>query len=86
MHALHNTNPWPKDTKYAIFNLFYTYTADWEEQDRFVRQGKCEFISQDPMRNPRQWVSPLPGVWRSWLARLVWDQEVEGSSPFTPTK
>ena len=25
------------------------------------------------------------GVWRSWLARLVWDQEVEGSSPFTPT-
>ena len=25
-------------------------------------------------------------MWRSWLARLVWDQEVEGSSPFTPTK
>ena len=20
-----------------------------------------------------------------WLARLVWDQEVEGSNPFTPT-
>ena len=26
------------------------------------------------------------GVWRSWLARAVWDREVEGSSPFTPTK
>ena len=25
------------------------------------------------------------GVWRSWLARRVWDAEVEGSSPFTPT-
>ena len=25
------------------------------------------------------------GVWRSWLARAVWDREVEGSSPFTPT-
>jgi hypothetical protein len=28
----------------------------------------------------------LNGVWRSWLARAVWDREVEGSSPFTPTK
>ena len=27
----------------------------------------------------------LLGVWRSWLARAVWDREVEGSSPFTPT-
>ncbi len=26
------------------------------------------------------------GVWRSWLARAVWDREVEGSNPFTPTK
>ena len=25
------------------------------------------------------------GVWRSWLARAVWDREVEGSNPFTPT-
>jgi hypothetical protein len=25
------------------------------------------------------------GVWRSWLARLVWDQEAGGSSPLTPT-
>jgi hypothetical protein len=25
------------------------------------------------------------GVWRSWLARAVWDRQVEGSSPFTPT-
>ncbi len=24
-------------------------------------------------------------MWRSWLARRVWDAEVEGSSPFTPT-
>ncbi len=24
-------------------------------------------------------------MWRSWLARGVWDAEVEGSSPFTPT-
>ena len=24
-------------------------------------------------------------MWRSWLARVVWDDEVEGSSPFTPT-
>ena len=25
------------------------------------------------------------GVWRSWLAHLVWDQRVAGSSPVTPT-
>lgn len=25
-------------------------------------------------------------MWRSWLARTVWDRQVEGSSPFTPTK
>ncbi len=25
-------------------------------------------------------------MWRSWLARLVWDQEAGGSSPLTPTK
>jgi hypothetical protein len=25
------------------------------------------------------------GVWRSWLARCVWDAEVPGSSPGTPT-
>ena len=24
-------------------------------------------------------------MWRSWLARLVWDQEAGGSSPLTPT-
>ncbi len=24
-------------------------------------------------------------MWRSWLARAVWDRKVEGSSPFTPT-
>jgi hypothetical protein len=26
------------------------------------------------------------GVWRSGLARLVWDEEVVGSSPTTPTR
>lgn len=26
------------------------------------------------------------GDWRSWLARAVWDREVEGSSPLSPTK
>ena len=25
------------------------------------------------------------GDWRSWLARAVWDREVEGSSPLSPT-
>ena len=25
------------------------------------------------------------GVWRSWLARSVWDAEVGGSNPLTPT-
>ena len=25
------------------------------------------------------------GVWRNWLARSVWDAEVAGSSPVTPT-
>lgn len=25
------------------------------------------------------------GVWRSWLARRVWDAEAGGSSPLTPT-
>ena len=29
--------------------------------------------------------APGFGVWRSWLARAVWDREVEGSNPFTPT-
>ena len=24
------------------------------------------------------------GVWRSWLARAVWDRKVGGSSPLTP--
>ena len=39
--------------------------------------------------NPRVGSSILPlgtiGVWRSWLARVVWDDEVGGSSPLTPT-
>ena len=26
------------------------------------------------------------GDWRSWLARAVWDREVAGSSPASPTK
>ena len=26
------------------------------------------------------------GAWRSWLARMVWDHEVRGSSPLAPTK
>ncbi len=26
------------------------------------------------------------GVWRSPVARLLWEQDVEGSNPFTPTK
>ena len=25
------------------------------------------------------------GDWRSWLARAVWDREVVGSSPISPT-
>jgi hypothetical protein len=29
--------------------------------------------------------SALIGVWRNWLARSVWDAEVAGSSPVTPT-
>ena len=27
----------------------------------------------------------LSGDWRSWLARAVWDREVGGSSPLSPT-
>ena len=27
----------------------------------------------------------LFGVWRSWLAHLLWEQRVESSSLFTPT-
>ena len=30
-------------------------------------------------------ISGMIGVWRSWLARALWEREVEGSSPFTPT-
>jgi hypothetical protein len=30
-------------------------------------------------------ITPVIGVWRSWLARRVWDAEVGGSSPLTPT-
>ena len=29
---------------------------------------------------------PIIGVWRSWLAHLVWDQRVLCSSHSTPTK
>ena len=27
----------------------------------------------------------VTGDWRSWLARAVWDREVGGSSPLSPT-
>ena len=37
-------------------------------------------------QRPDSHLEKHPGVWRSWLARAVWDREVEGSSPFTPTK
>ena len=38
-----------------------------------------------PNINSLQFILSNLGVWRSWLARAVWDREVEGSSPFTPT-
>ena len=30
-------------------------------------------------------IDPHIGVWLSWLERLLWEQEVAGSSPATPT-
>ncbi len=38
-------------------------------------------INRDIRYNPL-----VDGDWRSWLARAVWDREVEGSSPLSPTK
>ena len=35
---------------------------------------------------PPSYLCSRIGVWRSWLAHLVWDQRVESSSLFTPTK
>ncbi len=31
-------------------------------------------------------IETLAGRGAVWLARLVWDQEVEGSNPFAPTR
>jgi hypothetical protein len=39
------------------------------------------------MGKPCRFISiAATGVWRSWLARRVWDAEAGGSSPLTPTK
>lgn len=50
--------------------------------DRIYRGSKFDFAGRgDPRSNSR----PLHGVWRSLVARLVWDQKVAGSNPATPT-
>ncbi len=47
------------------------------------------FIKNDnPRRNARDAVESRHvniGPWRSWLARLLWEQEAAGSSPAGPT-
>ena len=50
------------------------------ERDRGLAKPQPEYSTF------QLYISSHIGVWRSWLARAVWDREVEGSSPFTPTK
>lgn len=45
--------------------------------------GKCVFRKRDLRRKSE---GLFIGVWRSWLAHLVWDQRVLCSSHSTPTE
>ncbi len=54
---------------------------------------KCIFLGKSfaVLKNSRIFAVPnereiIIGVWRSWLAHLVWDQRVLCSSHSTPTK
>ena len=51
----------------------------WPDLLPYTYRVICDRMEQSEYRDQ------LLGVWRSWLARAVWDREVEGSSPFTPT-
>src|SRR5690606_11147474 len=47
--------------------------------------GRARYDS-GPLCLAEKWSSQLHGVWRSLVALLLWEQEVGGSNPSTPTK
>lgn len=63
---------------------------------RFARKPSADnLLASVKFWARRMWASPdsnldktriIFGDWRSWLARAVWDREVGGSSPLSPTK
>lgn len=67
----------------AISQINFVYLPD--SRGRTMRDRGLDLTAQLLDRLLGSYTIKIIGVWRSWLARAVWDREVEGSSPLSPT-
>src|SRR5712664_1146346 len=55
----------------------------WRVDREWARRAPAHFQTRWRRRNDK--ISGKPGVWRSPVAHLLWEQGVGGSNPLTPT-